>query len=337
MDKSPMSFRAEREISRPVEISRRSAPRNDKPEKLVIGVDGGGTHTRAQLANARGEMLGSGEAGIANPHANGYPAAQQEILTAIQLAFDHARIEKQMVTAACLGIGGVDRADERARLTEWAQTTIAPRVQVMNDGEIVLAAGSAENWGIALIAGTGSIAWGKTRDGHMARAGGWGYLIGDEGSGFDLAREALRAATHFADGRGEPTQLLDVILAHWGLRSVAEIVPQVYRSGLKPADIAKIAPLVIQTAAQGDRVAQSLIVRAVVALADTVDAVARQLDFGDEKIPLALTGGLVLNAETLRAGLLRELENRGDRYSPVAVVRDPVMGAVRIAMKLIKE
>jgi N-acetylglucosamine kinase-like BadF-type ATPase len=303
-------------------------------DNLMIGIDGGGTHTRARLANARGEMLGSGQAGISNPHANGYPAAQTEILAAIQRAFDDARIEKQMVAAACLGIGGIDRVDERARLTEWARTTIASHVQVVNDGEIVLAAGSSENWGVALIAGTGSIAWGKTRDGRISRAGGWGYLIGDEGSGFDLAREALRAATHSADGRGEPTQLLDLILAHWGLQSAAEIVPQVYRSGRKPADIAKLTPLVIQTAKQGDQVAKNLIARAVHALADTVIAVVRQLQFPDEKIPLALTGGLLLGAESLRADLLSELTNRGDHFLPVVVVAEPVIGAVRIAIRL---
>ncbi|MBI5035694.1 MAG: BadF/BadG/BcrA/BcrD type ATPase [Chloroflexi bacterium] len=331
-----MSFRAKREISNQTEISRRpkGAPRNDTASQLVIGVDGGGTHTRARLANAYGEMLGSGEAGIANPHANGYPAAQTEILAAIQRAFDDAHIEKQMVAAVCLGIGGVDRVDERARLTEWAQQTIAPSARVMNDGEIVLAAGSTDNWGVALIAGTGSIAWGKSRDGRVARAGGWGYLIGDEGSGFDLAREALRAATHFADGRGAATHLLDVILDHWKLESAAEIVPQVYRSGLKPADIAKLAPLVIQVAEQGDAVAQELIKRGVNALADTVEAVAKQLEFREEKIPLALTGGLLLNAESLRAKLLEELKTRGDHFSPIAIVQEPVLGAVRLAMSL---
>jgi N-acetylglucosamine kinase-like BadF-type ATPase len=308
-------------------------------DKLVIGIDGGGTHTRARLADARGEMLGSGQAGSANPHANGYPAAQTEILAAIQRAFEHARIEKQMVAAACLGIGGVDRSDERARLTEWAQTVIAPNAQVMNDGEIVLAAGSTENWGVALIAGTGSIAWGKTRDAppRIVRAGGWGYLIGDEGSGFDLAREALRAATHFADGRGEPTQLLDVLLRHWGLQSAVEFVPRVYRSGLKPADIAHLAPLVIQVAEQGDLVARKLLARTVDALAETVSAVARQLNFREEKIPLALTGGLLLQAESLRADLLTELKNRGDHFSPIGLVHEPVIGAIRLAVKSIQD
>ncbi len=116
-------------------------------DDLVIGIDGGGTRTRARLANTRGEILGNGEAGAANPNAHGYPAAQNEILAAIQRTFDSARIERHGVAAACLGIGGVDRAEERVLFQAWAEQHIAPRVAIMNDGEIVLAAGSPNNWG----------------------------------------------------------------------------------------------------------------------------------------------------------------------------------------------
>ncbi len=303
------------------------------PPSFVIGVDGGGTRTRARLANLRGEALGNGEAGIANPNARGFAAAQTEILLAIERAFQDARIEKQMVAAVCLGIGGVDRADERARFAEWARQTIAPHAQIVNDGEIVLAAGLPENWGVALIAGTGSIAWGKTRDGRIARAGGWGYLIGDEGSGFELAREALRAATQASDGRGEPTKLLNAILDHWDLNSTMELVPRVYRSGLAPADIARLAPLVVRAAEDGDAVARRLIERAASALADTVIGLARVLQLRDEKIPLALAGGLLLEAELLRAHLRTELTRRGDQFAPIVLVREPVEGAVRMAIE----
>lgn len=303
---------------------------------LVIGVDGGGTRTRARLANTRGETLSTGEAGPANPHARGFQAAEREILTAIQSAFEGAHAEMQMVAATCLGIGGVDRAEERSRFAAWARETIAPRVQVVNDGEIVLAAGSSGNWGVALIAGTGSIAWGKTRNGHIARAGGWGYLIGDEGSGFDLAREALRAVTQAEDGRGEPTRLRDAILTHWGIGSVPELIPRIYRSGLAPADLAGLAPLVVHAAEEGDSVAQQLVERAFAALADTVIAVARQLRFRESEIPLALAGGLLLETELLRTSLVAELKSRDANFSPIALVREPVAGAVRIAVELMR-
>lgn len=312
---------------------------------LIIGIDGGGTRTRARLANTRGETLGNGRGGPANPNAHGLPAAQNEILTAIQLAFDDAQSERQRVAVACLGIGGVDRAEERALFMAWARATIAERVAVVNDGEIVLA-GTPNNWGIALVAGTGSIAWGKSRvadpatpsgDGRMARAGGWGYLIGDEGSGFDLAREALRAATRAADGRGDDTRLLRAILDYWGLREAPELIPRLYRSEFKPADLAQLASVVVRVAAEGDPIAQRLIDGAGTALADAVVAVAHALGIEEEAIPLALSGGLLLGAESVRERLLTELKSRGCILASVTLVHEPVVGAVRIAQKLAQE
>jgi N-acetylglucosamine kinase-like BadF-type ATPase len=303
---------------------------------MIIGVDGGGTRTRARLADVRGEILGNGEAGTSNPNANGFATAQTEILEAIQRAFDDARLPRQSVAAACFGIGGVDRAEERARFKAWGEQNVAAKCSVMNDGEIVIAAGSSDGWGIALIAGTGSIAWGKTRAGKIARAGGWGYLLGDEGSGFDLAREAVRAATQAADGRGTEKRLLAAILEHWKLNDPHELIAQVYRSGFKPADIAELAPLVIRLAEEGDAAARTLVDQAALALANTVAAVARTLEFKETEIPLALTGGLLLLAESFRGRVLNELENHVGHFAPVTLVEQPVLGAVRIAMRMVE-
>ena len=305
-------------------------------ETLVIGVDGGGTRTRARLSNMQGEVLGNGEAGLSNPNASGFDAAKNEISSAVDRAFQDAQRKRQKVAAACLGISGVDRTEERDHFVRWGLEALASRVQVVNDGETVLAAGSTENWGVALIAGTGSIAWGKTRDHppRIARAGGWGYMIGDEGSGFELGREALRAVTQSEDGRSESTSLRDAILGHWGLHLAAELIPRVYRSGLVPADYARLAPLVVRCAEEGDPVARRLIERTAAALAMTVIAVARQLQFPPGDIPLALTGGLLLEAELVRTRLAAELGKRGAHFSPIALVREPVAGAVRMAIEL---
>ena len=304
-------------------------------DTLVIGLDGGGSRTRARLANANGETLGAGEAGPSNPQTAGLEAAEREIMRAMHTAFEDAHIAPRMVAAACFGIGGIERADANAELKAWAQATVAARVRMLNDGEILLAAGSPDNWGIAIIAGTGSIAWGKTRDGRIARAGGWGHLIGDEGSSFDLGREALRAAVQAADGRGEETRLLPAILEHWGLSDAMDLVPRVYRPGHTPADIAELAPVVARVAAEGDPIARALLVYAGEALASAAVAVARRLEIAEEKIPLALTGGLLLGNDLIRARLLEALESFDYRFTPVELVREPVAGAVRIAMAML--
>lgn len=304
-------------------------------ETVVVGVDGGGTRTRARLANGHGETLGNGEADTANPNAKGFDAALGEILAAIRHAFQAAGLAAAPVGAACFGIAGVDRVDERTRLEEWARQTIAPRVRVVNDGQIVLKAGSPEDWGIALIAGTGSFAWGKARDGRAARAGGWGYVIGDEGSGFDLAREALRAVTQAVDGRGDATQLVEAVLDYWHLTDPAELIPQVYAHGSTPSELARLAPIVLDTAAHGDPVARMLVARAAAHLADTVMAVARRLALGPETIPLALSGGLLLESTLLRNALVLELRGRDERFTSVHLVFEPVSGAVRAALELL--
>ncbi len=305
------------------------------PRSVVLGVDGGGSRTRARLADVQGQMLGTGEAGRSNPQAVGMSSAAREILLAIERAFQAAQLPSQPIAAACLGIAGVGRPGEREELERWAQEAITQRVTVTSDGGIVLAAGSDENWGIALIAGTGSSAWGRTRDGRTARAGGWGYLIGDEGSAFHVAQGALRSAAQAADGRGPATRLLPAILDFWALTDPMELVDRVYRSGFKPGDLAEVAAVVQRLAGEGDPVARELLTGAGDALAAAVIAVARTLKMQDEEIPIALTGGLILGCDLARARLLDALEQRGLRFK-IELVNEPVAGAVRLAQKLLE-
>ncbi len=300
--------------------------------ELVIGIDGGGSRTRACLANLRGDTLGTGEAGTSNP-LSGLDAAKRELSQAVRQAFDAAQIEPQRVAAACLGLGGAGRSREQAALIAWAGDVLADRVRVVNDGEIALAAATSENWGVALIAGTGSLAWGRNRAGQTARASGWGYLLGDEGSGFDLARRALRAIMQAADGRAEATELRDAVLRFMNLASLPELVTHIYGQPIKPAEIARLAPVVIEVAGQGDRVAQRLVQQAGESLAQAVEAVSRALGMA-QAIPLALTGGLLLGAPLLRAHVIDALGAHGCEYTPVTLVDQPVLGAVRLAREL---
>ena len=303
--------------------------------QLILGIDGGGTRTRARLADDNGKPLGTGEAGSSNMQAQGEAAAQHEILNAIANAFADAGIPPTPIHAACLGLAGAARPDERALFTTWAKQFICAHATVISDGELVLAAGTPALWGIALIAGTGSIAWGKTQAGRMARAGGWGYLLGDEGSGYDLARAALRAAAQAADGRGAPTQLLEAFLQHWQLPNPQALIPKVYRPAFTRAEIAQLAPLVVAQAMQGDAVASDIVQAGAQALAQAVLAVARSLALPALLVPtpLALTGGLLLNAALVREQVLQQLRISEINFDPITLVHEPVNGAVRIAQQ----
>lgn len=303
---------------------------------LVIGIDGGGSRTRAVLSDLAGNVLGTGEAGTSNPMVHGVAAAQRELELAIARAFENANLPRERVAALCMGLAGADRVQVQQQLTEWAIVNLAEKARVVNDAEIVLVVASAQTWGVALIAGTGSFAWGKNRASETARAGGWGYLLGDEGSAFDLARQALRASTQAADGRAEPTRLLEAVLDFWNLAEPRDLVAYVYRPERTHSEIARLAPIVLRTAKEGDAVAQHLVDQAANALAAAVDAVSRTLHLNTAAFPLALTGGLVLGSPALCRQIVSLLEQRGSRVSPTELVHEPVIGAVKLALELVK-
>jgi N-acetylglucosamine kinase len=304
----------------------------------ILGIDGGGSRTRARIALRSGETVATGEAGPSGVSANGFDGAQRSILDATRAALKAAGLREADCDfgAVCMGLSGVDRPPEREVMLSWARAALSPAVEVVNDVELVLAAGTPARWGVALIAGTGSIGLGRAPDGRAVRAGGWGYRFGDEGSGYDLAREALRAASQAADGRGAPTRLLTDIMAFWDLTDPSGIIPKVYRSGLRPVDLAALAPLVTAAAQSGDDVAAAIVARAGASLAQIVLAVARALDFGSDPTPLALAGGLLLGGDGLREALMAALSGSGRTFAPIGEAREPVAGAVAIARSLLE-
>jgi N-acetylglucosamine kinase-like BadF-type ATPase len=307
---------------------------------VLLGVDGGGTHTRVRVANAAGQTLASAETGSSNVSINGLKHAQREIASAIRHALARSQRRRDDIAALCLGISGVDTSRERELFSQWARDSFTPRVEVVNDAELVLAAGTPDAWGIAVIGGTGSIGFGRTRAGSSARTGGWGYLIGDEGAGGELGRAALRAAVQAADGRGPATRLLDAILEFWDLPHPSDILGRVYRAhpdggALRPADLAVLAPLVLAAADDGDPVARNLVMQTAHALAAHVTALARQLPFGPVSIPLALGGGLLVGSARIQRELVHKAAAEGCEFGPIGLAPEPVAGAVILAQRLL--
>ena len=304
----------------------------------VIAVDGGGTKTIACLAERAARqgksdgILGRGTAGPSNPQAAGFPQSLANLAEAVESAFAAAGLERSTVQAACLGVSGVGRAAERSRLEAWNNKyRLAHTLMIVHDAVPVLAAGTPEKWGVALIAGTGSFAYGRNADGMDARAGGWGYLFGDEGSGYALGVEALRAAARAADGRAQPTSLLARLLKHFGLAEAEQLIPAVYAHAGDRAAIAALAQHVLDAAEAGDSVAEEVLACGAAELAELVATLARRLGFARTSFPLAVTGGLLLGSTRLQRNLAGELARRGLCAEPMTMVHDPVLGAVRLA------
>jgi N-acetylglucosamine kinase-like BadF-type ATPase len=305
-------------------------------DELVLGVDGGGTKTTAWLAR-RGDHrdsppIGRGQAGPGNPRAAGFATAQQNIAAAIATAFADAGLMPQPVHAACCGLSGAGRADEQESIQNWAlEQCIAPAVRVTHDAEIILAASAGDPVGIALICGTGSLAWGRNSAGETARSGGWGYLLGDEGSAYAIALAGLRAAVRAADGRTPQTTLLPMFLERLGVSSPPELIGRIYGSEMSRERLAELAPIVFEAGAAGDATATRALEAAANDLSEMVLALVRRLRFGHQAYQLALAGGVLMQQRRLRHKLEAALQHVGFAPGSIALVEEPVRGAVALA------
>jgi N-acetylglucosamine kinase-like BadF-type ATPase len=302
---------------------------------MLLGVDGGGTSTEAWLAGADGAVLGRGASGPSNAKAVGMEAARRALNVAIRGAFDDAGLEPSPADVACLGLAGFDRPEDRAILTGWAdEARIARRLVLVNDGDLVIAAGTPEGWGVGVIAGTGSIAVGRTPDGRTARAGGWGHLIGDEGSAYVFVLDALRLVARRDDGRAPrpagPDPLTARLCKALGVTRASQIVTAIYAPESTRARIASLAPEALAACDESPEDAARLLRPAGAALAEIIAAVARSLGWLSGPLPLAAAGSFLLSAEAVRRAMIDDLIGRG--YQPaLTAVPEPVRGAVILA------
>ncbi|MDQ2907492.1 MAG: hypothetical protein M3Y81_28620 [Chloroflexota bacterium] len=293
-----------------------------------LGVDGGGTKTLAIVVDAQGQERGRGLAGSANYNAVGLDQAIQHI---------HAAVEQAAQVAGCrlplrkawLGLAGIDRPHDYEALLPPLHS-LAESVHLTNDADLALSA-LEDAVGVVLIAGTGSIALGRDAHGTSRRAGGWGHVIGDEGSGYEMGRLGLQAAVRAADGRGPQTTLLPILLKRWHLDNANDIVGYVYPDEDK-ATIARLATDVLTAAREGDEVAGTIVRHAADELALAVSVVSNALDFPQQRIPLALGGGLLLHNPDFRAQVLQRLRQQ-QPIGEVVLVEEPALSAARAIMR----
>ena len=295
----------------------------------VVGVDAGGTKTVAWLAEATAEVsnvpIAIGSSGPGNIRSVGFETATNNIRSAVDEAINELPLP---VRTLCICAAGAGRESDQMRLREWAESLqIASRIVVTSDVEAVLASASTDQVGVALIAGTGSLAWGRNAAGETHRTGGWGHILGDEGSAYDIARSALQSASQMADRRLTETLLLETMLRALKLRDAGELVSAIYEMGQPKQEIAKLAPNVFACAAEGDIIAKTIIDGAADCLGRMAATVADRLNLSGDYI-LAMTGGVLFYQNKFRQRLMNDLRPSG---ANAVLVEHPVFGAVRIA------
>lgn len=298
---------------------------------LLVGVDGGGSKTRALVADGELRVLGEATAGSSNVQGVGLAGAARAINEAVGAALAAAGAPGAPVAAVCLGLAGVGRPEQRAQVEGWADGAFggAP-CAVVTDLEPILAAGTPEGWGVAVIAGTGSSCLARAPGGPPLKVGGWGHLLGDEGSGYDLARRALRLATQAADGRADALAILRAALDHYGAPNAEALVGRAY-TDTAPATVAALARPVLALAEAGDVHARALLDATAADLALLATTAARRLGLG--AAPLALAGGLLGASPYLRDRLAAAL---APALAPAAFVADPARGTLVLARRLLE-
>jgi N-acetylglucosamine kinase-like BadF-type ATPase len=297
---------------------------------FVLGIDAGGTKTVCQLANARGEVLAEARRGGANLQAVG----ELEVEKVLHEVMEDAIGDRDIVPLAiCLGIAGVDR-DEDSRVIRAIMRRIGYKAKtlVVNDALVALEAGAPDRPGVVVIAGTGSISYGRNDRNQAARAGGWGYVLGDEGSGYWIGRAALRAVLREADRRGPETRLTGLLLKYYGVAKAQDLIHQVYHGSLRPSAIAAVAQCVQSAFTDGDAVAIGILRAAADELESCALSVAKRLEIVGSEFPFVLAGGMFRAVPWLEEELSRRLPLAAP-HSRIAVLDvEPALGAVRLAI-----
>jgi len=297
---------------------------------FVLGIDAGGTKTVCLVADEQGRVLGSAR----GPGANLASLGELEVEKVLHEVMEQAMLGQSGAPAViCLGIAGVDRAEDAAIIRSIMRRigNKAP-VLVVNDALIALEAGAGDGPGIVLIAGTGSICYGRNDRGHAARAGGWGYILADEGSGWWMGQRAIQAVMRQADGRGPATSLTSRVLAHFGVTDASMLVFEVYYHDPRRRLIAGLGPALQASVDEGDAVAREIVADAAGELALAARSVAEKLEMRGAQFPLVLSGGAFRVVTSLLADLTSRVAEVVPRGQPRLLDVEPAMGAVRLAV-----
>ncbi len=297
----------------------------------VLGIDAGGTKTVCLLADEHGTVIGAGRRSGANLQAVGELEVEKVLHDVMEDAIGHRAV---VPAAICLGIAGVDRPDDlitvRGIMKRIGQKS---RTLVVNDALVALEAGAPGQPGVVVVSGTGSIAYGRNAAGEAARSGGWGYVLGDEGSGYWIGRAALRAVLRESDRRGPVTALSGLLLSHFGVSQAQGLIHEVYHTNLRPAAIGSLAQCVQEAFSQGDPVAIGILRAAADELESSALAVARRLDLIGEPFLFILAGGIFRAVPWLAQEMMRRLPVSAPNSGTRLLDREPAAGAVTLALQ----
>ena len=296
--------------------------------KIIAGIDGGGTKTKVICQDLQGKIIAEEKFGAFNLNSIGETGLSDLL---IQIC-DFLQKKGECVSI-CIGAAGVSNPQMKKMIDSAMEQSGIKKWKLIGDHEIAFWGALEGKEGVALIAGTGSICYGRNEEGKNIRVGGWGHLIGDEGSGYAIGRDALQAVTHLKDGYGEPTQLAELLNEQLSLNSRQKIIDYTYKNN--KSYVAQISQLVEQAASQGDAVSIKILQDNAFSVSKQVIAAVRQLRVKTGEV--ALCGGLLENDTIYRKFVIREIEKGCPGFDCVAPKHSAAIGAVMMAKTLLEE
>jgi len=301
---------------------------------IFLGIDGGGSKTTCIIGDEH-SLLSTGTSAGSNVVRVGERQARETLGAAVRQACAAANITPGQIDRTCVGIAGGARPEIAAVVLRLLSEFISGEIEVVGDMVIALEAAFGSGPGVIVIAGTGSIAYGRNSAGEIARAGGWGFAISDEGSGHWIGRSAVAASMRAYEGGDASTgKLLDSIIKSWGLATREQLV--VTANATPPPDFAALLPAVLAAAEAGDATARSVLTQAGVELAALAKIVIARLFVNAGAVPVAVSGGVLCNCELVGQVFYDRLRAEHPQVLPSAAVTDPAKGALELARKRIR-
>jgi len=299
-------------------------------ERIILGMDVGGTKTAAALMNGHGEVLGQGVGGPANINFVTLKKAEASFAKAIRAAQRMAKIKTLKCDIVIIGI----EPSPKPLFPITRKLTGCAKILHKKEGECSLVGGLVEDVGVALIAGTGSVGWGRNAKGKSHVTSCWG-IIGDEGSAYDIARRGVNAAFWAEDGRGKPTKLVTNIAAKFGKKKMIDIVTPLYQDPDARRNFAAFSRVVMETALKGDKVAREVIIEGARQLAHIITTCAEVIGIHRKPYNVAATGGLVANGGWY-FDLVQRFIRKKHKATLVKPKFEPVIGACLIGLRELK-
>jgi len=302
----------------------------------VVGIDGGGTKTSGVLMREDGELLAQLKFPGSNPHAS-TPEQVREVLTGLidELA-EKGGVALRDVACLCLSMAGVDRPKDRALIEGFVKPKLAPgqRLVVVNDAVAGIMAGLEKPHGLMLISGTGSVCFGFHEDGRTSRCGGWGQLLGDEGSGYQMGVGALKAVIQAFDGRRAATALTERVLQRLHIEQPTDILGWLQQVNSSKPEIAALSQLVHEADTDGDAAAREILDHAADDLLWIIRPAHDALFKGSaDTIPIVFGGSNIQKGERFQHRVCERLAKSGMKLEPVMQKYEAVVGAARYALR----